>query len=295
MKNIFKNTGYFLKETFVMIRLSLLSNTLSLFSTGLIFFILAMVLSGWWVSTNVADTIKGEAEISAYYNKSIDPSGALKLVEQIRKIEGVKNSRLVGEKEAYAQIQKVLGNEADILKVFDSNPFTSYIEININIDSVGNIIKELNHTSGIEYVRDNRVVLDRLENLIRLFMFIGYLVLAAAGISTLVIISHIIRLAIRDNWEQINTLRLLGAPNSFIALPFLLQGLLLTLGGGILASILAAFVLKQVYAQITGPLPFIPLPSCSAVISNMTTAIVSASAVLGILGSALGLSSSKSK
>jgi cell division transport system permease protein len=295
MKNILSNAGYFIKETFIMIRLSLLSNTLSFLSIGLIFFILAMVLSGWWISTEAAGAIRDQAEISVYFNKSIDQKGALKLVESIKQIDGVKDSRLIDEKEAYARMAKILGKEAEILEVFDDNPFTSYIEININLDSVDHILNDLNHMTGIEYIRNNRDVLDRIASITQLFMFIGYLVLAAAGISTLVIISHIIRLAIQDNREQINTLKLLGAPRAFIAFPFLLQGLMLTLGGGILASALAAFALKQVYAQITGPLPFIPLPPGDSIISEMVTAIMAASAVLGVVGSLLGLSSSRSR
>ena len=295
MKNIFSNIGYFLKETIIMIHMSLVSNILSFFSTGLILFILAMVLSGWWISSNITGAIRDQAEISVYFDKSIDQKGALELVENIKEIDGVKDSRLIDEKEAYSRMDKILGKEAEILRVFDDNPFTSYIEININLDSVDHILKDLEHMSGIEYIRDNRDVLDRIASITRLFMLIGYLVLAAAGISTLVIISHIIRLAIQDNREQINTLRLLGAPRTFIALPFLLQGLLLTLGGGILASALAAITLGQLYAQITGPLPFIPLPPGDSIISGMVTVIMSASAVLGVAGSLLGISSSGSR
>lgn len=295
MKNILSNAGYFFKETFTMIRLSPLSNVLSFFSTGLIFFILAMVLSGWWISSEAADAIKGQAEISVYYKSGIDNKGAKQLAENIKSIAGVKNSRLISEDEAYDKMVKILGKEAQILKVFDANPFSPYIEVNIDIGSVDQILKSLGKMNGIDYIRDNRDVLDRLASITRLFMLIGYLVLAAAGITTLVIISHIIRLAIQDNREQINTLRLLGAPRTFIAYPFLLQGLLLTLGGGAFASALASFVIRQVYAQITGPVPFIPLPPVNSVISEMFTVIMAASAVLGFTGSLLGLDSSRSR
>ncbi len=295
MKNFFSNLGYFFKETLLMIRLRLSSNILSFLSTSLILFILAMVVTGWWISSGVTRAIQGEAEISAYFGDTVDQNGALKLVESIKAIEGVKSARLVGDKEALADMQKILGKESEILKVFDENPFTSYIEVNIELDSVDGILKELKNLPGIDSVRDNRGVLDRIKSISSLFMFIGWLVLAAAAITTLVIISHIIRLAIQDNREQINTLKLLGAPGSFISFPFVLQGLLMTLGGGILAALLASFVIGQIYARISGPLPFIPLPPAASIINAMFTVIITASATLGIVGSMLGLPSSEKR
>ena len=155
-------------------------------------------------------------------------------------------------------------------------------------------MEKINHLTGVEYVRDNREVLDRLRNIAGIMRLVGSLVVVAVSIATLVIIFHIIRLGIYNNREQINTLRLLGAPAIFIAFPFLIEGLLLTLGGGILAVALAAFAIKYLYAQMAGPLPFISLPHREALVSGMVTVVMSLSAVLGIVGSLLGLSSSKS-
>ncbi len=294
MKNFFSNAGYFLKETFLMIRLRVSSNIFSFLSTSLIFFILAIAVSGWWIGSGVTKALQGEAEISAYFDRGMDQNGT-QLVESVQAIKGVKMARLVDEKEALANMQKILGKESAILKVFDENPFTPYIEINIELGSVDNIMKSLKDISGIDSIRDNRDVLDRVETISSLFMFIGWLVLAAVAVTTIVIISHIIRLAIQDNREQINTLKLLGAPGSFISFPFVLQGLLMTLGGGILASLLASFVIRQIYEQMSGPLPFIPLPPAASIIHEMFIVIIALSAVLGIIGSMIGLPSPKSK
>lgn len=277
-----------------MIQLNLLSNIFSFLSTGLIFFILAMVISGWWVSSQVVEVIQGEAEISVYYEDDISNIGISQLIHDIETVEGVREVRLVDENEAYSRMVEILGKEARVLEFFDENPFNSFIEVNIDLEEISTILDKLDRISGIQHVRDNREVLDRLRNIAEVLRFIGYLVIAAVGVSTLVIISHIIRQGIYNNREQINTLRLLGAPEGFIAFPFVLEGLLLTLGGGILASAMTAFVLEEVYAQLVGPLPFIPLPPREALISNITMLITVLSGMLGIIGSMMGLSSAKS-
>ena len=294
MKNILYNTGYFLKEVKTIIRLNLLSNIFSLLSTGLIFFILAMVISGWWVSNKVVEAIQGEAEVNVYFTEGLDNTSAIKLAEGIKGISGVREARLVDEGEAYSRMEEVLGKEARVLEYFEDNPFSPFIEVKISIEKIDPILKELELMTGIEHVRDNREVLERLHSIAGVLKLLGYLVVAAVGISTMVIISHIIRMGIYDNREQINTLRLMGAPEAFVAFPFLLEGLLLTLSGGIMASALAAFTLKYVYAQMAGPLPFIPLPPREALTSNLVILVMSLSAVLGAAGSFFGLSSAKS-
>ncbi|HPL99214.1 MAG TPA: permease-like cell division protein FtsX, partial [Bacillota bacterium] len=267
MKNILYNTGYFIKETKTIIRLNLLSNILSFLSIGLIFFILAMMISGWWVSSHIVLAIQEEAEISIYYSEDMDAAGADRLAEEIGNIEGVHEARLVSKEEAYSRMEKILGKEARVLEYLDDNPFNPFIEAKIQIEDISLILEKLDLIEGIEHVRDNREVLERILGISQTIKVLGYLIITAVGISTTVIISHIIRMGIYDCREQINTLRLMGAPEAFIGFPFILEGLLLTMGGGALSSALAAYALKYLYTQAAGPIAFISLPPREALVS----------------------------
>lgn len=293
MKNILYNLGYFLKEVKTLLRLNLLSNILSILSTGLIFFILAMMISGWWVSGEIVEAIQGEAEISIYYVESTDQDAVLRLIDKIKSIHGVREVKLVDENEAYERMADILGKEANVLKYFNANPFSPFIEVRIQVEEMNDITEKVSTFMDVEYVRDNKEILEKLQSIARIISVVGYLIVTAAGISTLVIIAHIIRMGIHDNKEQINTLRLMGAPESFVAFPFFLEGLVITLGGGIIASAMTYFAIKYVYSQMTGPLPFIPLPQSTSLIWNVVTLVMLLGTVLGIVGSGFGLASSK--
>ncbi len=292
MRTYFKNIGYFLKETKTIFQLNWISNISTLFSTGLIFFILATVFSSWWISNQVIEIIQAEAEINVYFNEDIENIED-EIIEQITGIKGIRAVKVVNEDEAYDRMAEVLGKEARVLEFLDDNPFSPFIEVQIYIDEMDTIMEKLDIITGIEYIRDNREVLDRVCNIANILKFIGYLVITVVTISTIVIISHIIRLGIYNNREQINTLALLGAPKFFISFPYLLEGLLLTVGGGILAVVMTIFVIKYVYARMVGPLPFIPLPPVEVLISNTLILVIAASAILGIIGSLTGLASIK--
>ncbi len=293
MKKYFYNIGYFLKEVKNIISLNLLSNGVTLLSTALILFVLAMVISGWWISSGIISEIQEEAEISVYYNEELDDERIHQLIKMIEAVEGVKEVKLVEEEEAYDRMVSILGKEAKVLEHFDDNPFSSFIEINISLDKIDFILDELKFIDEIDHIRDNRDVLNRLQNISEIFSFLGYLIIAAASITTLVIISHIIRLGIHGNKDQINTLRLLGAPEAFIAFPFLLEGLLITLAGSIIAISLSSFILKHIYGQITGPLPFIPLPPLAGLSGKLKSLILFSGGILGVVGSLFGLLSTR--
>ncbi|KPU44245.1 cell division protein FtsX [Oxobacter pfennigii] len=295
MKSIFNNTGYFLKEVKTILKTNLLSNVFSFFSTGLIFFILTMIISCWWISSRAVEVIQGEAEINVYFDEGIGNEAVSKLMENIKAIDGVKDVRLVDENEAYSRMEDILGKDAQILAFFVQNPFSPFLEIKIHLENIDSILKNLNLIENVSYIRDNREILDRIRDISEVLRILGYIVVATVGISTLVIISHIIRSGIYNNRDQINTLRLLGAPGYFIAFPFILEGLLLTAGGAVLAVIVAVIALKYVYAGLSGPLPFIPLPPIEELVLGLSITVILLGAFLGIAGSIFGFVSARDR
>lgn len=294
MKTIVYNIGYFLKEAKTIFKVDKGSNIFSIFSIGLILFILSLIFSGWWISNEVIEILQGEAEISIYYEDDLEEIEIENLIKKIKDIRGIEEVSLVEEKEAYNRMVDILGSEADILNLFEDNPFTAFIEVKVDINQTDYILSTVEGIDNIDYIRDNKGVIDKLKNITNILTVASVLVVAVVGVSTVFVVSHIIRQGIYNNRNQINTLKLLGAPDSFIGTPFVLEGLLLTLGGGLFSTLLISGLLYLAYGKIQGSLLFIPLPSMEVLLWNIVISIMIISALLGILGSLFGLKSSKS-
>ncbi|NLW21935.1 MAG: hypothetical protein GXY88_01555 [Tissierellia bacterium] len=293
MRSTIYNIGYFLKEAKTIFKVDLLSNIFSILSIGLIFFILALVISGWGISNYVIGIIEKEAEINVYFREDMRDPDIIELIKEIESIEGIGKAVFVSQEEAYNRMVEILGSEAAILELFDENPFSPFIEVQIHIEEVDSILEELEKIEEVEHIRDNKRVIDRLQNIVFILKIIGLLAVVAVGISTLVVISHIIRQGIYNNREQINTLELLGAPEFFIGFPFFLEGLFLTIMGGLIASLLLVITIRYGYSQMGIALTFIPLPSKDILTNNMVIFIMASSGVLGAVGSLFGLMSSR--
>jgi cell division transport system permease protein len=287
------NTGYFLKEVTRIIRLNFLSNLFSVLGTGLILFLLGLMVTGWNISNKVVERLEKEAEVSVYFYENVKNNQAEEIMEYITSIDGVESTRIVNQEEAYEQMQGILGEEAKVLELFHENPFEAYGEVRINLNQMDTVLNKISKVEGISYLRDNKSVLEQVQQLSNGLQIITYLVMFAVGITTLVIISHLIRQSIYNNKEQINTLRLLGAPDSFIGLPFLISGILLTVTGGLMATILIVFLVQMGYNQLAGTLPFIPLPDKRELLLELSILLPMVSIMLGILGSIFGFSKEK--
>jgi len=148
-----------------MIQLNLVSNIFSVFSISLIFFILTTIISAWWISSEVVNVIQDEAEISIYFDENIKSSQAVELVGKVKNIDGVKDAILVDENEAYDRMVEILGKEARVLEFFDDNPFSSFIEVKINLEEMNKVLEKLDIMTDIDHIRDNREVLDRISNI----------------------------------------------------------------------------------------------------------------------------------
>jgi cell division transport system permease protein len=186
-----KNIGYFLREAGKIIRYNHVSNIFSLLGTGLILFLLGLVVALWGVSSQLVGMLQQEAEISAYFSSQLeDPQD---IINNIQLIDGVWNVRYVGAEEARARMENILGDESYVLDLFEKNPFEPYLEIRIHLDQIDSVLQTIKNLKGIDYVRDNREVLEQIKGVARALEILGYLVIAAVSITTLVIISHMIR------------------------------------------------------------------------------------------------------
>lgn len=295
MKTFFYNIGYFLKEVGRIIKLNLLSNIFSVIGTGLILFLLGIVVTGVSIGNQLVVMLNEESEINGYFSDNVSLAEKEAIAEKIGKIYGVRSTRLVNEDEAKKRMENILGEEAKILELFDENPFEAFVEIRIDVEAMDSVLESIRNMDGIEYVRDNKDVLDKIKDITYALKILGYLMIAAVGITTIIILSHMIRQGIYNNREQIKTLRLLGSYGAFIGFPYVLTGIILTLLGGLLATASVVFMIKTAYEGIGNAILFIPLPSRKELIKNMMILLPSLSFILGLCGSLFGLSSIRRK
>lgn len=286
MLKYLQNIGYFLKETYLLVRRQLLSNLVSLLGSALLLILLGFMLTASGAVSELVNGLKEEAEINVYAVSSQDMGYIFKSIEHT---EGVRKAVLVDKEEAYSRMEELLQEDSAVLSIFEENPLEAFVEVTVSLENTGDVINRIKNIPGVDYVRDNEEILKKIKGISDLTSNMSLFVLAAVSITTFILLSHMIRQGIYKNKEQIKTLRLLGAPEGFIGIPYVLYGFLFNLCAGGLASLFIGVLIHQIYTSMSFNIPFLPLPKEEELSSYITLVLLLYSGTLGLLVSLVSL------
>jgi len=160
------------------------------------------------------------------------------LMTQIRGWEEVEDVRYVDKTGAWLEYQELFAGQEELLDI-DPNvlPASARIEL-VNIDNHGIIKNRLQQ--NVLVVREVTTAADSIEQLQNLSAVLNVLGLGMAvilGLAAVVLIANTIRLAIYARRDEVSIMKLVGASNWFIRVPFLLEGMV----EGVMGAALAVF------------------------------------------------------
>lgn len=196
---------------------------------------------------------------------------------------------------ALAQLRTELGPMGTALDSLVENPLPPSIDVRLNaapgrtLDDVHAIAQRLSALPFAGDVDYGRAFLDRVGSLLAFIRTAGLVLFAVVLGVTLFLVGNVVRLTVYARRDEIEILRLVGATDTFIATPFLLEGALQGFAGGVLASLSVVLAHAQLFPRITGSLGFgtqfqPPTPEPALLFG-----LVLAGIAVGVLASTLGV------
>jgi cell division transport system permease protein len=195
------------------------------------------------VAVNLRQALQSVAErveIVAYVLPGT-PIETVTMAEQdIEAFPEVASADYVSEDSALARARRELVEFRDLLRELESNPLPASIEVKLkpgyqDAQHVNAVAQRLRGFSFVDDVRFGRDWVEKLDRLRGLAAAVGVVVGAAFAIVAVIIIGTTIRMAVLQRSREIAIMRLVGATDGFIRSPFLLQGALKGLLGGLVA------------------------------------------------------------
>jgi cell division transport system permease protein len=198
------------------------------------------------VAVNLREALRGieeRVEIVAYIFRGT-PSETIAIATQdIAAFPEVSDVSYVSEEEALRQARAELVEFRDAYRDLQVNPLPASIEVRMkdghrDAATVGRVAQRLQGFGFIDDVRFGREWVQKLDSLRNLTGLVGLVIGLAFAAVAVVIIGVTIRLTILQRAREISIMRLVGATNWFIRGPFLLEGALKGLLGGLLSLVL---------------------------------------------------------
>jgi len=161
----------------------------------------------------------------------------------------VNNLRYISTERALERFQQNFPELEDVIENIDINPFpasfeTNLAEENLSPETILRFIQAMKDMEGIEDVQFNRDWVERMQSLSRLAKAIGFFLGGILALASFFIISNVIKLNVFARKDEIEILRLVGATNLFIRVPFLLEGVILGIFGGLVSLVLLFLLVK---------------------------------------------------
>ncbi|MFN8670549.1 MAG: permease-like cell division protein FtsX [Candidatus Sericytochromatia bacterium] len=209
---------------------------------------------------------------------------------QVSTIEGVTKVEMISKDKAWQELKKELKNSMEFENIKNQNPLPDTLQITIkNPKEIDDVAKRIKNNSDIESVKYNKELADYIIQAARIVRLIGTIITLLFGFATLAIIVNTIRLAVNSRRNEIEIMRLVGATNWFIRLPFLLEGIIFGFVSAILTSILLVVWRTFSLSQIKLFLPFIPIEEQPSFLNDIIMLTVLVSVLVGFSGSAFSV------
>jgi cell division transport system permease protein len=215
--------------------------SLSLLGTGLLFVKQVERTQTYWQS---------QVEISVYlcYKGDISPNcrGAVTTTEQqgltqrLDAMPQVESVAYVSQQQAYTLFKSAMSNEQSLVSTVTASELPPSLEVKLRNPSADYqiVASAVDGAPGVDSVIDEMTILDKFYRLLdglRNAVIVVALILVVAAV---LLVANTIRLSAFNRRRETGIMRLVGASNFYIQLPFLLEGVIAGLFGWVIAAAL---------------------------------------------------------
>lgn len=248
-------------------------------------------LGGFWlVGTNVglaAAHWRDRVRIIVYLKREPPTAEAQALVERVQAMSGVATVRYVSKTEALGTLKQVLGKDASVAEQLPTNPLPASLEVTLTADGATpegarGLIAQLSALTEAEDIGGGIDWIERLARGQRLLQIIGLGVGAVLALAAILTVTTATTLVLHLRRQELEIMRLVGAPEVVVRLPLLLQGML----QGLVGAVMAIWALIVVYT-LAGP-RLEPLVSQTLGLERLTFLTTQTVVVLLFAGTMLG-------
>ncbi|MDB5976443.1 MAG: cell division protein FtsX [Nevskia sp.] len=187
------------------------------------------------------DSLQGSLRASLFLNDDVSAERGAELAHDLTRRPGVSSARYISREQALEEFRTFsgFGEALDILK---DNPLPATIVVTPSAKQpqarTEALLKDLGTLPEVAQAKLDEKWLQRLYAILALVQRAVLMIAGALALAVLIVVGNTIRLDIENRRDEIEVMKLIGAPNSYIRRPFLYTGLWYGLTGGVLACLL---------------------------------------------------------
>ncbi|HLI54359.1 MAG TPA: permease-like cell division protein FtsX [Acidimicrobiales bacterium] len=235
---------------------------------------------------------RGGVEMAIFLNPSVSATETSAIRAELSSTPGVKTFHYVDKPHAYQEFKEIFGGNNDIVSVLNvSDMPPSFRVVPTNAQDIAELGRQFQNQPGVLKVSYAQQEIDALLNQFHRWRTLGFALAIGVLVGAVALIVNTIQLAIFARRREVAVMKLVGATNWFIRIPFMLEGFIHGMVGAIIAFGLT-YVLRDWIASflpdqtILGTNQLFVTPQ-EAVYTGLV--LLAVGAAVGVLGSAFAV------
>lgn len=281
--------GYLIKEGFK----NLFHNRLmTLASMGVLISCLVLTGSAVMLTINASDIVDsvGDTNVTkVFLDDNLTKLEAVYKGKELKAVENVVDVQFIDKDESIKAYRDQLGEEVFANMQGDDNPLPySYSIVMDDLSKYDETITRIKGVPGVASVSSHREVAEKLTSLSSFITTMSLWIILALAVISLFIISNTIRMTMFSHRFEISIMKSVGATNTFVRVPFIIEGVVIGLVSALI-SIGLLFLLSNAVISFAKKILDFPYTDFTQVMWPMIAAFCAAGVLVGALGSAVSI------
>lgn len=251
-------------------------NLLSMLTIAMGLLVITLMVSTVYNINLFARKLPERFFVVAYLADRVSEKQAQDIITSLKERSGIEKVKYISKADALKELRTSLKDAEYVLEGLNENPLPASIEVRFRKEAMGpesvkTFVNSLKKVEGVEDVQYGEKFLLSIHSLKAAMETIG-LILTLVTISGIIFICYsTVKILFYRRKEEIETLKLLGATRGFIRTPFVIEGAVIGVVGGVLSMVVVIAFYLTVFRQLSATLPivrtvvfpgelFLPLP-----------------------------------
>lgn len=239
---------------------------------------------------NFSSLVEKDITIVTFLNVDIDEEGRNNVQKEIEKLPNIESIEYQDKVDITKDMMKSSETFKNIMGSWsnEENPIQSTYLVKVkDIEKIADTAKKIKKIDGVDALKYGEGMVEQMVSVFDIIKKISLGIVVALIVVTAFLISNTIKITITSRKREIDIMRLVGASNLNIKIPFIFEGLFLGIMGAIIPIIVTIYGYVSLYEKFNGQVfsPFIKLIKPEPFVYKISLVLLAIGILVGMFGS----------
>jgi cell division transport system permease protein len=291
------NFSYFMKESAVSFRRNWVMSLGAIITIYLSLLLVGVSLGSGMLLGQVVESFEDKVSIRVFLKDGAPAEQVDALQAELQANAMVQTIKYTSKEEALEEFKnRLMQDSPEVIENLPGNPLPASLDIDLKDPrNVSTVVEQIVASDSFMAVADRpddpsksleygQEIVEKLFTVTRIIRVVSIVFVAMLAVISLIFINNAIRIAIYARRKEIAIMRLVGASNWFIRTPFLMEGVLQSLVGALLAIGTLSFLYFYILPKLSELMSFLPISMTGGDAAQVSIVLVVAGVVMGLAG-----------